>query len=84
MPQSLGPVCDRVFFQAAQRSGYRIAATRQKTVCFTTLYARHYERAGEAVPAGAKSNVMPAMRAWLKVPANRQAVVEFLGFCPEI
>ncbi|MEX2297753.1 MAG: glycosyltransferase family A protein [Dongiaceae bacterium] len=84
MPRELGPVGDRVFFQAARRSGQKIAASRGKTVSYTTLYARHYERAGEKSPPDAKSGIMPAARAWLGKPANRKTTIAALGFCPEI
>ncbi|MEX2199923.1 MAG: glycosyltransferase [Dongiaceae bacterium] len=84
MPKQLGPVCDRVFFQAAKRSGLKIAGFQRKSVCFTTTYRRHYERAGEKPPPGVKSGVMPAARTWLARPANRKATVALLGFCPKV
>ena len=84
MPSPLGPVCDRVFFETAWFRGHTIVSTRQRTVCYTTLYRNHYEALKEEPPDNAKSGAVDEAREWLIQPENRQATIEALGFCPTL
>lgn len=84
MPPSLGPVCDRIFFETAWFRGHTIVSTRQRTVCYTTVYRNHYELLNEEAPDNAKSGAVDAARAWLSQPENRTATIEALGFCPTL
>jgi len=84
MPAELGPVCDRVFFETARFRQHTIVSTRQRTVCYTTLYRNHYETLNEIPPDNAKSGAVEAARAWLSQPENQTATIEALGFCPTL
>ncbi|MFN4140654.1 glycosyltransferase family A protein [Aestuariivirga sp.] len=48
MPQSWGPVCDRIVFSALQ--GMNLAWTDQRTLNFKSNYAAHYRKASRPVP----------------------------------
>ena len=50
MPDFLSPICDKIFFNILKinkKIGY---ATRKKTVNFTMLYGKIYEKLGERIP----------------------------------
>ena len=84
MPPPLGPVCDRVFLETARFRKHTIVSTRQRTVCYTTLYRNHYEILKEEPPENAKSGGVDEARAWLTLPENQAATIEALGFCPTL
>lgn len=82
MPSPLGPVGDRVFFETAWFRNHTIVSTRQRTVCYSTLYRNHYVALKEEPPENAKSGAVDDAREWLSQPENRQATIDALGFCP--
>lgn len=53
MPQSLGPICDRVMLGLLQ-SEFDCSWTEYKSVFFESSYAGHYRLAGLEVPSNAK------------------------------
>ena len=56
MPQSWGPVCDRVVFSAL--SGEPLAWTENRTLNFKSNYAHHYRNANQPVPENV--HIIPA------------------------
>jgi hypothetical protein len=52
MPKELGPVCDRVFWQAIRARKIQCAHHPQPTVAFRTQYQLHYAALGEPAPPG--------------------------------
>jgi hypothetical protein len=84
MPTPLGPVCDRVFFEIVKFRGHAFASSRQRTVCYTTLYRSHYEMAKEELPPNVKFGALDAASAWLKQRENRDATIAAIGFSPKL
>lgn len=64
MPASLGPVCDRVFFQYLV-SNHSCSWTDQKTVFFETWYSGHFSRAAIPEPWTAKGIPPRSEDKWL-------------------
>ncbi|MBL0210474.1 MAG: glycosyltransferase family 2 protein [Holophagaceae bacterium] len=54
MPDDLGVVGDRVFWERVRRSGHKRVASSLPTVNYVTDWAAHYERFGLPVPSKAK------------------------------
>jgi len=48
MPQTLGPICDRIFLGAASEADPNLAWTHKQTVFFESNYMLHYKMAGKA------------------------------------
>lgn len=87
MPKPLSPVCDRVFFHKAVRSGFGITAADCRTVNFRTRYGVHYGRDGRAAPDGAKSSadIIRAANDYLASAAGAAAFRDAMGFeLPEL
>lgn len=83
MPKELGPLCDRVFFQAVLHERFAISLLDRRSVAFRTQYATHYRHAGLPVPAGAKAGEdAAAAHAYLNDRANVNAIVQRIGFYP--
>ena len=61
MPRLLSPVCDRIFWQAIRRKGYRWRCTERATVAFRSQYIDHYVQKNEVPPPGAKGDMMKEM-----------------------
>ncbi len=71
MPRELGPIDDRIFWNAIRTRRYSCAHHPQPTVAFRTQYECHYEYLGEQAPPGAKSNAESTGKAfqwWNSLP----------------
>jgi hypothetical protein len=55
MPKELGPVCDRIMWQAIRARRISHAHHPEPTVAFRTQYQIHYQAIGETPPPGTKS-----------------------------
>jgi hypothetical protein len=64
MPPQLGPVGDRVIWDAIVASRIACAHNSQATVAFRTQYAVHYKSIGEVPPPGVKTNADTTQKAW--------------------
>jgi len=62
VPREQAPVGDRVFWNAAIRSGLRHAHSGRPTVVYRTPYVVHYRRFGAIPPEGAKPNSVYPMQ----------------------
>ncbi|MGB8364325.1 MAG: glycosyltransferase family 2 protein [Rhizomicrobium sp.] len=85
MPKVLGPVCDRIFLQRAIHDRFRITPTEDRTVCFRTQYAYHYQLAGMAVPPGMKTpRDVFKVNDYLLSKAGAREITRALGFYPTL
>ena len=78
MPAELGPIGDRILWQAIVARDLRRAHRSRPTVAYRTLYRCHYDGIGEAAPAGAKLSedcTHKAMRWWASQPDEVRAGV---------
>ena len=55
MPREAGPICDRIMWDAIRLRGITRAHDPEPSVGFRSQYAFHYAKAGEAIPANAKT-----------------------------
>lgn len=83
MPKELGPVCDRVMFQAIAHRGYKVAFSPERTVGFRSQYALHYEGAGLTPPPGAKwPSDLSGPISYVRDTANHAGLLRQFGFIP--
>ena len=82
MPLGLSVIGDRIVVEKARRLGLTSALTRQRTVCYTTLYQDHYLRLNETPPPDAKTGIYKAGLDYLANPKNRADIITALGFMP--
>lgn len=84
MPREFSMIGDRVFWRAIVARGCRIAHVPRESVGYRSLWKIHYERAGEAPPAGAKDiseQIRNAAKWWSERPeVERARVNATLGF----
>jgi glycosyltransferase involved in cell wall biosynthesis len=73
MPSQLGPLCDRVIWQAIVARGLSHAQNPEPTVAFRTQYQVHYQYIKESPPPGTKTNAESTgqgARWWQSQPAD--------------
>ena len=68
MPQSWGPVCDRVVFSALR--GQRLEWTPNRTLNFKSNYAIHFRRAGKPLPKKVHGVPDQLWRSFARPPAE--------------
>ena len=56
MPPGMGPICDRIMWQAILDRRISRAHSPEPTVAFRSQYTHHYRLAGETPPPGAKDD----------------------------
>ena len=73
MPKQLGPVCDRVLWQAILARGFSHAHCPEPTVAFRTQYQVHYQNLREPAPPRTKTiseSTGAAESWWQSMPAD--------------
>ncbi|MGB8840959.1 MAG: glycosyltransferase [Aliidongia sp.] len=79
MPASLGPICDVIVSLAHAQRSAKLVHSPKPTVCYRTTYAPHFQRHGEAPPAGLGDKMLPihvARAVWNSLPlADRRRIV---------
>jgi hypothetical protein len=83
MPTPLGPIGDRVFWQAIVARQIPHAHHTRPSVAFRTRYQAHYANLGEAAPPGSKSNAESTGKAiawWNALPEDvRHEWIRYFG-----
>ena len=82
MPNSISPLCDRVFFSGIRHMRFGVAFSKRRTVAFRTTYPYHYKKAGLIPPVNDKEKRIQESIRYLMTAEGVRETVEKLGYWP--
>jgi len=82
LPKTLAAIGDRLLPGKVVHDQFRRVATQDRTVCYQTLWASHYNQAGLPPPPGAKHLDTTEVMRFVYSPEGISEVTKALGFYP--